>query len=176
MDCNLSGLPVHGIFQARILEWVAISYSRGSSWPRDRTASLAISCIGNLRPCTHPNLVSNPTFLTLYRRKNTRLLLPWCLSHTPAWLYNLSLLTRDRRHSSWGAILSASPFTWKTNKATLLFSSITLSLYFCLALVHGEPRFGQHKCSPQKMKNKTVVGTAYRRWYFKEDVVDNLSC
>ena len=28
---------VHGIFQARVLEWVAISFSRGSSWPRDRT-------------------------------------------------------------------------------------------------------------------------------------------
>ena len=34
------GLPrslVHGIFQASVLEWVAISFSRGSSWPRDRT-------------------------------------------------------------------------------------------------------------------------------------------
>ena len=34
--------PVHGIFQARILEWVAISYSRGSSWPRDWTW---VSCV-----------------------------------------------------------------------------------------------------------------------------------
>ena len=34
---------VHGIFQARILEWVAISFSRGSSQPRDRTC---VSCIG----------------------------------------------------------------------------------------------------------------------------------
>ena len=30
-------LAYHGIFQARVLEWVAISFSRGSSWPRDRT-------------------------------------------------------------------------------------------------------------------------------------------
>ena len=37
MDCSLPGSSVHGIFQARILEWVAISFSRGSSWPRDRT-------------------------------------------------------------------------------------------------------------------------------------------
>ena len=37
MDCSLPGSSVHGIFQARILEWVAISSSRGSSWPRDRT-------------------------------------------------------------------------------------------------------------------------------------------
>ena len=36
-DCSLSGSSVHGILQARILEWVAISFSRGSSRPRDWT-------------------------------------------------------------------------------------------------------------------------------------------
>ena len=42
MDCSPPGSSVHGIFQARVLEWVAISFSRGSSWPRDRTQ---VSCI-----------------------------------------------------------------------------------------------------------------------------------
>ena len=37
MDCSLPVSYVPGIFQARIMEWVAISFSRGSSWPRDRT-------------------------------------------------------------------------------------------------------------------------------------------
>ena len=37
MDYSLLRSSVHGIFQARVLEWVAISFSRGSSWPRDRT-------------------------------------------------------------------------------------------------------------------------------------------
>ena len=37
MDCNPLGSSVHGILQARVLEWVAISSSRGSSQPRDRT-------------------------------------------------------------------------------------------------------------------------------------------
>ena len=37
MDCSLPGFSVHGIFQARVLEWVAISFSRGSSQPRDWT-------------------------------------------------------------------------------------------------------------------------------------------
>ena len=36
VDCNLLGFSVHGILQARMLEWVAISLSRGSSRPRDR--------------------------------------------------------------------------------------------------------------------------------------------
>ena len=37
VDCSLSGFSVHGIFQARVLEWIAISFSRGSSRPRNRT-------------------------------------------------------------------------------------------------------------------------------------------
>ena len=37
MDCSLSGSSVYGIFQAIVLEWTAISFSRGSSQPRDRT-------------------------------------------------------------------------------------------------------------------------------------------
>ena len=45
MDCNLSGSSVHGILQARILKWVAISSSRGSSQPRDWTQVSYISCI-----------------------------------------------------------------------------------------------------------------------------------
>ena len=42
VDCSPSCSFVHGIFRARVLEWVAISFSRGSSWPRDRTQ---VSCI-----------------------------------------------------------------------------------------------------------------------------------
>ena len=42
MDYSPPGSSVHGILQARIVEWVAISYSRGSSWPRDQTQ---VSCI-----------------------------------------------------------------------------------------------------------------------------------
>ena len=37
MDCSPPGSSVHGIFQARVLEWVATSFSRGSSQPRDQT-------------------------------------------------------------------------------------------------------------------------------------------
>ena len=39
-DCSLPGSSVHGVFQARILEWVAVSHSRGSSLPRDGTLCL----------------------------------------------------------------------------------------------------------------------------------------
>ena len=44
MDCSPPGSSVHGIFQAKILEWIAISFSRGSSWPRDWTCVSLFSC------------------------------------------------------------------------------------------------------------------------------------
>ena len=48
MDCSPPGFSVHGIFQARILEWVAISYSRRSSQPSDQTRISHVSCISSL--------------------------------------------------------------------------------------------------------------------------------
>ena len=41
-DCSPPGSSVHGTHQARILEWVAIPFSRGSSWPRDQ---IQVSCV-----------------------------------------------------------------------------------------------------------------------------------
>ena len=64
MDCSLLDSSVHGISQARMLKWVAISFSRGFSRPGDRTP---ISCIAGRfftsepawkLPCLHPSLLS----------------------------------------------------------------------------------------------------------------------
>ena len=51
MDLSLPGSSVHGVFQARVLQWGAISYPRGSSWPRDQNC---VSCINRriLYQCT----------------------------------------------------------------------------------------------------------------------------
>ena len=46
MDCSLPGSSVHGILQARILEWVAMPCSRASSQPRMESKSLPSSCTG----------------------------------------------------------------------------------------------------------------------------------
>ena len=51
MDCSPPGSSVHGIFQARILEWVATSFSRGSSWTRDWTH---VSCLAGVFFTTEP--------------------------------------------------------------------------------------------------------------------------
>jgi len=74
MDCNMPGSSVHAILQARILEWVAMPSSRGSSQSRDQTH---VSCItgrfftieSSKKPQwgAHPLLNNppiNPTFLS----------------------------------------------------------------------------------------------------------------
>ena len=128
--CDPMGYTVHGILQARILEWVAFPFSRGSLQPGAWTqgprrwllyqlshkgspikgkvatkppevrlkgpeSPIKIGRLEHLRPCPHPNLVNNSTLLKLCRRKNTRLLLPWSLSHASVWLYNFFLLIRE---------------------------------------------------------------------------------
>ena len=55
VDCIPPGSSVHGILQARILEWVAISFSRGSSQPRDRTQ---VSCIAGRHFTLWANLMT----------------------------------------------------------------------------------------------------------------------
>ena len=60
MDCNPQGSSILGTSQARILEWVAISCSRGSSWPRNQTDVSCFSCIGK------QILYHCPTWKTLY--------------------------------------------------------------------------------------------------------------
>ena len=91
-DCTLLGSSVHGVSQGRILEWDAISFSRGSSWPRDQTH---VSCVaGGLLHCrrilynlSHPeahlyiNMEENINFIILM------LLLLLLLSHfSRVWL------------------------------------------------------------------------------------------
>ena len=46
MDGNPPGSSVHGILKARTLEWIATSFSRGSSWPRDSPWVSYVSCVG----------------------------------------------------------------------------------------------------------------------------------
>ena len=54
MDCSPSGSSVHGILQTRILEWVALPCSRGSSRPRDRTPVSCVSCTAGIFFTTEP--------------------------------------------------------------------------------------------------------------------------
>ena len=90
INCSLPGSSVHGILQARILEWVAISFSRGSSPPRNWTQ---VSCIagrfftiwatrGAHRQETHHKRGQG----ALYPRFFMGVCLPVCERHAPTWL------------------------------------------------------------------------------------------
>ena len=88
MDCSPPASPVHGIFQARILEWVAISFSRGSSRPRDQTRISYISRTGNgfftTSATLSPDLTSD--------HKHDPVIM---LAHSTSWsqtLYSLNLV------------------------------------------------------------------------------------
>ena len=79
MDCSPPGSSVLGILQARILEWIAVPSSRGSSQPRDRTRVSYVSCVGRqvLYPEHHPisshhsyrfwNIFINPKRNSIYQ-------------------------------------------------------------------------------------------------------------
>ena len=79
MDCSLPDPSVHGILQARILEWVAIPSSRGSSWPRDQTCISYVSCIGRFFATEPPGepriLLSLLTWLPFHFQPSPHLLL-----------------------------------------------------------------------------------------------------
>ena len=62
MNCSPADSSVHGIFQARILEWVAMPSSRESSQPRDQTCISYVFCIGRwvLYHLRHQGSPNNP--------------------------------------------------------------------------------------------------------------------
>ena len=57
IDYSPPGSSVHGILQAKILEWIAIPFSRGSSWPRDWTHISHVSCIAGIFFTPEPSLL-----------------------------------------------------------------------------------------------------------------------
>ena len=94
MDYSSTGSSVHGISQARIVKWVAIPFSRGSSWPRDRTW---VSCITGrfftiwaIREFLHVIFMLNSTTMTPWNPGLSHFfffggvgLSHFCHSHTP---------------------------------------------------------------------------------------------
>ena len=61
MDCSLPDSSVHGILQARILEWVAMPFSRGSSQPRNQTQVSCISCTAGRFSTAEPSGKPKPS-------------------------------------------------------------------------------------------------------------------
>ena len=78
VDCSLPCSPIHGILQARILEWAAMPSSEGSSQPRDPTHVPSVSCFGR-RVLHHQHHLRSPilipqgfliTYISNFEQKN----------------------------------------------------------------------------------------------------------
>ena len=120
MDCSPPGSSVHGISQARILEWVAISFSRGSSWHRDWTRTFCISCISrwNLYNCASWEALYNTYYPLKYHTVT-------CLMFPTLHRFGADLFTRA--HKSVSCTVDA--HTYLLSK---WIHSLSPSLGFCL--------------------------------------------
>ena len=87
LDCSLPGSSVPGLFQARILEWVAISYSRGSSPPRDRSCVSCVSCIDRwiLYLCATWEALFDNSYSKIGVRQYLMVVLILCVSDEGCW-------------------------------------------------------------------------------------------
>ena len=93
--CDPTDYTIHGILQARILEWVAVPFSRGSSQPRYRTQ--VSSLWADSLPAEPPGKPRNTGVgsLSLLQQIFLSQKLNWCLLHCRQILYQLSHKTRS---------------------------------------------------------------------------------
>ena len=113
MDCSLPGSSVHGIFQARVLEWIVISFSRISSRPRDwtwvsctagrhfiiwttREALLLLSSFSRVQLCATPETAAHqaPPSLGFSRQEQwSRLPFPSPMHESEKWKWSRSVVS-----------------------------------------------------------------------------------
>ena len=107
MDCSPLGSSVHGISQARILEWVAIPFSRGSFWHRDCTPITCVSCI------------AGRFFTSVPPEKPVYFYIDTCLN-APRHFHSVPPTTHSK-HTS----------TWHVNAYTTYFKMLPLTVMKC---------------------------------------------
>ena len=124
MDCSPPGSSVLGISQARILEWVAISFSRRSFWPRDQTHASFVSCTAGRFFHTAP---PGKPFIKIHLPKTNFPMVTLPVTFSNFHWVNLWHLYSPRKPniSSWLSNFSAK---LPTNYHMVLFSSLT----FCI--------------------------------------------
>ena len=96
MDYSWPGSSVYGVLQARILEWVAISFFRGSSWPRDRTQVCRFFTVWTTREASY-------TFTEInLKHDNNSTQKPFCYTVFYQWQVSLCLYYWYSKESSFG--------------------------------------------------------------------------
>ena len=128
MDCILPGSSVHGFLQARILERVAISFSRGSSWPRLvlRKTTLQAVCLPN---CFHMDFgMGRPD--------------RWCFSRAPSRnrVRTLIPLTFPDLHNTFQPLhsfccFSSSQIPWDEDEAGISLLSPVSHVFFTVGRI-----------------------------------------
>ena len=129
MDSSLPGSSVHGIFQASVLEWAAISFSRGSSQPRDRTQ---VSCIADTLPSEPPGKPSlikgNCKPESSWRSKLNRRLLLYILSSSSSSPYHhqIRIMThvQPQQYQIWSLGVTFHPKLGDQNKPVISFGTL----------------------------------------------------
>jgi len=107
LDCSPPGSSVHGIFQARMLEWVAISSPRGSSWPKDWTHfSFSLLCPALQVDSLPAELSGKPTNLPTEGQSHEKNSGPWFFCHQRHCWGEISLHLPKSHSNTWdlGAI------------------------------------------------------------------------
>ena len=100
MGCSLSGSSVHGILQARILEWVAISFSGGTSWPRDQTRiSVSPALAASSLPLAPPGKPYHCSFSRMYQGSGHRMIRASSMEWMPLIFHQLSPHTQKVKMS-----------------------------------------------------------------------------
>ena len=111
MDCSPPSFSIHGIFQARILEWVTIFFSKGSSHPRGQTS---ISCIGR-QTLNHQSHLGSPPGPTVAMVSCPAAFLcghpPCCRDHMTSLFVRLSYQGKNQSHAT-GPCLTSEPPIW----------------------------------------------------------------
>ena len=118
MDCRPPGSSVHGISQARILEWVATSSSRGSSRPRNRTW---LSCTAG-------------RFFTVWATKESHISQYYRINHISLWYYDIK---KESLLSSFCRLLKA---VVEIKYLFLFYHFLSLEQFSFLCLISGSYR------------------------------------
>ena len=115
MDCSQPDSSVHGVLQARILKWVVIPFSRGSSWPRDQTRSPTLQADSLLsEPPGKPKVKYKRAEQGVVIPSKTAVIEPWARARPIARTHSLPRVSRQEWQGdslagnlSWGCSLRA---------------------------------------------------------------------
>ena len=154
MNYRRPGFPVHGILQTRVLEWVAISFSRGSSRPRDRTQ---VRCITG-RFFYHLSHQRSPYFMCAAAAKSLQSCPTLCgpIDGSPTGSPVPGIL--QARILEWVAISFSNAWKWKVK--VKLFSLVRLCVTPWTVAHQAPPSMGFHSI----INLYVLLATGLPRW------------